>query len=129
MGDSNQATTPGFDRAANAPDAAALDKGKGRATEPTHDDNLEEEDSDESENEEMSNPITSSADNDEDGDNLEPISEDNIISGGRRTRGKIVDYQAAAEKLKADNMMDDEEEDDDEDYEGGEDDEDTVMRG
>ncbi|RAH44235.1 histone H2A.Z-specific chaperone CHZ1 [Aspergillus brunneoviolaceus CBS 621.78] len=146
MGDSNQATTPGYDRAANAPDAAALDKGKGRATEPTHDENLEEEDSDESENEEMAedgmicnelqhynqcqaNPLTFSADNDDDGDNLEPISEDNIISGGRRTRGKIVDYQAAAEKLKADNMMDDDEEDDDEDYEGGEDDEDTVMRG
>ncbi|OJK03291.1 hypothetical protein ASPACDRAFT_40613 [Aspergillus aculeatus ATCC 16872] len=124
MGDSNQATTPGLDRAANAPDAAALDKGKGRATEPTHDENLEEEDSDESENEEMAED-----DNDDDGDNLEPISEDNIISGGRRTRGKIVDYQAAAEKLKADNMMDDDEEEDDEDYEGGEDDEDTAMRG
>ncbi|PYH42595.1 histone H2A.Z-specific chaperone CHZ1 [Aspergillus saccharolyticus JOP 1030-1] len=123
MGESNQATTPGYDRAANAPDASALDKGKGRATQPTHEENVEEEDSDESENEEMLED-----DDDDDGDNLEPISADNIISGGRRTRGKTVDYQAAAEKLKAENAMDDDE-DDDEDYVGAEEDDDTVMRG
>ncbi|RAL10756.1 histone H2A.Z-specific chaperone CHZ1 [Aspergillus homomorphus CBS 101889] len=122
MGDSNQTTTPGYDRAANAPDAAALDKGKGKATQPSHEENLEE-DSDESENEEMLEDVE-----EDDGDDLEPISADNIISGGRRTRGKTVDYQAAAEKLRADNL-DEDDEDDDEDYVGADEDEDTVMRG
>lgn len=52
-------------------------------------------------------------DDEDDHDNLEPISQENIISGGRRTRGKTIDFQEAAEKLK-DEMDDD---DDDEDFE------------
>ncbi|OJJ73017.1 hypothetical protein ASPBRDRAFT_54784 [Aspergillus brasiliensis CBS 101740] len=115
MGDNNQATT-GFDPAANAPDAAAWDKGKGKATEPTQDLRMDDDESEESEAEEM-----------EDNDSLEPISADNIISGGRRTRGKNIDFQAAAEKLKEDDM--DEDDDDDDDYVGaGDDDEDNKMR-
>lgn len=51
---------------------------------------------------------------DEEGQNgLEPISSENIISGGRRTRGKNIDFQEAAEKTKDDEMDDD---DDDEDF-------------
>ncbi|TPR08372.1 adenylate kinase family protein [Aspergillus niger] len=91
MGDNNQATT-GFDPAANAPDAAAWDKGKGKATDPTQDMRMDDDESDESEAEEMIDD-----DDDEDNDTLEPISSDNIISGGRRTRGKTIDFQAAAE--------------------------------
>ncbi|KAE8350754.1 histone chaperone domain CHZ-domain-containing protein [Aspergillus coremiiformis] len=49
----------------------------------------------------------------DDGDSLEPISADNIIRGGRRTRGKTIDFQEAAEKLKDDEGDDDE---DDEDF-------------
>lgn len=63
-------------------------------------------------------------DEEEDDNNLEPISQDNIISGGRRTRGKIIDYAAEAEKNK-DEMEDSE---DDEDYQGANDDEDDQMR-
>lgn len=66
-------------------------------------------------------------DDDEDNDNLEPISSENIISGGRRTRGKNIDFQAAAESLKDDGM--DEDDDEDDDYVGaGDDDEDNKMQ-
>jgi hypothetical protein len=54
MGENHQATISN-DPAANAPDAAAADKGKGKAVEePTQEMSMdEEEDSDESEAEEM----------------------------------------------------------------------------
>ncbi|CAI7603311.1 unnamed protein product [Penicillium pancosmium] len=63
-------------------------------------------------------------DEDEDDNNLEPISSENIIQGGRRTRGKVIDYAAEAEKNK-DEMEDSE---DDEDYQGGANDDDDQMR-
>jgi len=53
------------------------------------------------------------ADEDEGQGNLEPISSDNIIQGGRRTRGKNIDFQEAAEKTKNEEVDDD---DDDEDF-------------
>jgi hypothetical protein len=59
----------------------------------------------------------------EEGDNLEPISMDNIIDGGRRTRGKTIDFAEAAEKAKAAGDDDIDEDEDDEDFEVGEDDE------
>lgn len=52
-------------------------------------------------------------------DNLEPISEENIISGGRRTRGKNINWEEVRSKA-SDEMEEDE--DDDEDYHGGDDD-------
>ncbi|PYH92011.1 hypothetical protein BO71DRAFT_421117 [Aspergillus ellipticus CBS 707.79] len=110
MGDNNRSTA-GFDPASNASDAAAWDKGKGKATDPTRHMSMDDDES-ESEPEEM----------EEDGDNLEPISADNIITGGRRTRGKTIDYQEAAEKLKGEEM--DDEDDEDDDYVGADDDED-----
>lgn len=55
--------------------------------------------------------LTNPKDDDEDGgDNLEPISADNIIAGGRRTRGKTIDFQEAAEKIQGDDDDDDDEE-------------------
>lgn len=57
----------------------------------------------------------------EDHGNLEPISQENIIQGGRRTRGKNIDW----DKVNADAM--DDEEDDDEDYQAAND-EDDQMR-
>ena len=56
---------------------------------------------------------------------MEPISSDNIITGGR-TRGKTIDFAEAAEKAKneGDEMDDDE---DDEDFNAPDDDE--EMRG
>ncbi|KAL4928253.1 histone H2A.Z-specific chaperone CHZ1 [Aspergillus undulatus] len=110
MGD-NQATFQGNDPAANAPDAAAYEKGKGKAVEDPMDVSMdEEEESDESDAE----PIPED-DDDEENDNLEPVSTDNIISGGRRTRGRNIDYQEAAEKIGQDEM--DEDDEDDEEYE------------
>ncbi|KAL4941015.1 histone chaperone domain CHZ-domain-containing protein [Aspergillus oleicola] len=111
MGDNNQATFPGNDPAANAPDAAAYDKGKGKAIEDPMDVSMDEdEESDESDAE--PNPED---DDDDENDNLEPVSTENIISGARRTRGKNIDYQQAAERIDQDEM--DEDEDDDEEYE------------
>ncbi len=55
----------------------------------------------------------------EDLDNMEEINPDNIIDGGRRTRGKKIDFTKAA--ATADDLDDDEE--DDEDFEEKEDDE------
>lgn len=59
-------------------------------------------------------------------DNLnDPIDQSNIIQGGRRTRGKVIDYS----KISTDEMEEDE--DDDEEYEGREDNEandDDQMR-
>lgn len=52
----------------------------------------------------------------DDKDNLPPISEENIISGGRRTRGKVIDFTGAEKKLNDDEGEDDE---DDEDFEPG----------
>lgn len=60
-------------------------------------------------------------------DNLnDPIDQSNIIQGGRRTRGKVIDYS----KISTDEMEDDD--DDDEEYESREDnqtnDDDDEMR-
>ncbi|KAL2845464.1 histone chaperone domain CHZ-domain-containing protein [Aspergillus pseudoustus] len=111
MGDNNQATFPGNDAAAYPPDAAALDKGKGKVVEDPMDVSMDEdEDDSESEAEEQM-----ADDDDDEGDTLEPISTDNIIDGGRRTRGKNIDFQEAAERIREDEM--DEDDDDDEDFE------------
>ena len=54
---------------------------------------------------------------------MEEISTENIISDGRRTRGKTIDFAKAAEN--AGDNLDDDEDDDDDDFE--EKDEDDVM--
>lgn len=46
-----------------------------------------------------------------DDDNMEEIDTDNIITGGRRTRGRQIDFAKAAEEAK--DLDDDEDEDDD----------------
>lgn len=63
----------------------------------------------------------------EDEDNMEEIDTSNIITGGRRTRGKQIDYEEAERKAKeaGDNLDDDDEEDEDDDFE--EPDEDDEM--
>lgn len=45
---------------------------------------------------------------------MEEIDTDNIITTGRRTRGKVIDFAKAAENTKD---LEEEEEDDDEDFE------------
>lgn len=44
---------------------------------------------------------------------MDEIDLDNIVDGGRRTRGKVIDWAKAAEQVPAD----DDDEDDDEDFE------------
>ncbi|KAJ5984366.1 hypothetical protein N7481_006465 [Penicillium waksmanii] len=100
----------------NDPSNATFEqKGKGKDVQ----DQIAEDSSDEESDQEPE-----MADEDEDDNNLEPISSENIISGGRRTRGKVIDYAAEAEKNK-DEMEDSE---DDEDYQGGANDDDDQMR-
>lgn len=48
-----------------------------------------------------------------DEDNMEEIDTSNIISGGRRTRGRQIDFAKAAEEL----PEEEEDEDDDDDFE------------
>lgn len=59
-------------------------------------------------------------DEEEEHDNLEPVSSDNIIAGGR-TRGRNIDFAQAAEKAKNEGDEVDED-DDDEDFQGNDDD-------
>lgn len=49
---------------------------------------------------------------------MEEIDTDNIISSGRRTRGRQIDFAKAAEESKD---LDDDEDDDDDDFEEPED--------
>lgn len=50
---------------------------------------------------------------------MEEIDTDNIISDGRRTRGKVVDFATAAAEMPEDE--DDEDDEDDDDFEAPED--------
>lgn len=56
----------------------------------------------------------------DDQDNMEEIDTDNIISDGRRTRGKSIDFAKAAEN--AGDELDDDDDDEDDDFEAEEDD-------
>ncbi|KAJ6127443.1 Histone H2A.Z-specific chaperone chz1 [Penicillium sp. IBT 18751x] len=109
MGDHASTTNPN--------ESAIVDKGKGKAQDPTQDQNMESESESESELE-----LPENDEDDDDTGDLEPISQENIISGGRRTRGKQINW----DKVNADAM--DDEEDDDEDYKGAGDDNDDQMR-
>jgi hypothetical protein len=50
----------------------------------------------------------------DDDDNMEEIDLDNIVEGGRRTRGKHINFAEAAKK---ENLPTEEEDDEDDDYE------------
>jgi hypothetical protein len=52
---------------------------------------------------------------DEEEDEMAEIDMDNIVNGGRRTRGKVIDFAKAAEEAKYE--IDDDEDGDDEDFE------------
>jgi len=62
---------------------------------------------------------------DEDDDNLDEIDLENIVEGGRRTRGRNIDFAKAAEESK--DLDDDEDSEDDEDYEAPVEDEDMEQ--
>ncbi|PGH06348.1 hypothetical protein AJ80_08182 [Polytolypa hystricis UAMH7299] len=113
--------------------AEVADKGKGRAIDnPPHEDVSMGEDEDSSSEESGAEEIAGDGkypsecdSNEEEEDNLEPISTENIIEGGRRTRGKSIDYRQAAAKAQAEGVdLDDDE--DDEDFRAP--DEDVAMK-
>jgi hypothetical protein len=60
------------------------------------------------------NPFCTDEPEQDDDDNLEEIDLDNIVDGGRRTRGKQIDFAKAAAEAKD---LEEDEEDDDDDYE------------
>lgn len=62
--------------------------------------------------------LAAEEDEEDEEDNMEEIDTDNIISGGRRTRGKFIDFAKAAE-----NELDDDDDEEDDDFEVKEDDE------
>ncbi|CAG9938842.1 unnamed protein product [Clonostachys rosea f. rosea IK726] len=94
--------------------ASALEsKGKGKAVVGNvHDDDVMDEDDEDDDDEED--------DNEDDG--LEEIDTNNIVEGGRRTRGQVIDFAKAAEE----NPADEDEDDEDDDFQP---EEDTNMSG
>ncbi|KAL7950982.1 hypothetical protein V8C42DRAFT_308139 [Trichoderma barbatum] len=103
-------------------DSFAESKGKGKAVQDDvprdtamDEDDDEDDDDEEDDDEEAAEP-------DEDG--LEEIDLNNIVEGGRRTRGAQIDYARAAEQTP---MEDDDEDEDDEDFHPTH--EDTEMEG
>jgi hypothetical protein len=111
---SNEATLPTQDPT-NTEGGFAESKGKGKAIaeDIPHDTSMDEdddEDDEEGEDEEA-------AEAEEDG--MEEIDLANVVEGGRRTRGQVIDFAKAAEENP---MEDDDEDEDDEDFQPPEDD-------
>ncbi|KAM0794125.1 histone chaperone domain CHZ-domain-containing protein [Usnea florida] len=92
----------------------AQGKGKGKANDPPHDVSMGEEDSS-SDEETGAEDETKEEPEEEDEDNMEEIDTDNIITDGRRTRGKSIDFAKAAEN--AGDELDDDDDDEDDDFE------------
>lgn len=70
----------------------------------------------------MTNTVHIGAGEEEAEDNLDEIDLNNIVEGGRRTRGKVINWAEAAKNVPAD----DDEDDDDEEFEAGGDDDDKM---
>ncbi|ROT40295.1 hypothetical protein SODALDRAFT_271249 [Sodiomyces alkalinus F11] len=60
----------------------------------------------------------------EEDDGMEEIDLNNIVEGGRRTRGRVIDFAKAAEENPP---QGDEDEDDDDDFKAPDEDKDTKM--
>lgn len=86
-------------------------KGKGKATDAPHDVSMGEDDSSSDEETGAEDDLKEEPE-EKDEDNMEEIDTDNIISDGRRTRGKAIDFAKAAENA-GDELDDDDDEDDD----------------
>jgi len=103
------------DRAETGTFGAAADKGKGKAVDHVEDVSMGEDESEDDEsNDDMDDHVDEAEEEEEDDeDNMEEIDTENIIynNGGRRTRGKVIDFAKAAEQ--APPVDEDEEEDDD----------------
>ncbi|KAI0181385.1 histone chaperone domain CHZ-domain-containing protein [Hypoxylon sp. FL1284] len=106
MSSENGATVPQDASATQGADVPVPSKGKGKAaaTEQPADTAMDEDDDDDEEEEEE-------AEGGEDDDNMDEIDPSNIVEGGRRTRGRVIDWAKAAEENPADDDDDDEEDD------------------
>ncbi|OAA52116.1 Histone chaperone domain CHZ [Cordyceps fumosorosea ARSEF 2679] len=93
----------------------AEEKGKGKAAERVHDDaQMDEDDDDEDDDdEEDDDDFEGENEGDDIEDGADEVDLDNIVEGGRRTRGAKIDFAKAA----AENPADDEDDEDDEDFE------------
>ncbi|PQE04370.1 histone chaperone domain chz protein [Rutstroemia sp. NJR-2017a BBW] len=113
------------DSSANV-NTSAADKGKGKAVDDVSMGENEDSSSEE-EAEDVRHILTlTAAEEVEEEASDNEIDPSNIIAGGRRTRGKQIDFAKAAKELPAD----DDEDDEDDDFEGeGEEDEDEHMEG
>ncbi|PKK47691.1 hypothetical protein CI102_6231 [Trichoderma harzianum] len=102
-------------------DSFAESKGKGMAVqdEVPHDTAMDEDDDEDDDDDDDEDEVSSSEE-----DGLEEIDLNNIVEGGRRTRGAQIDYARAAEQTP---MEDDDEDEDDEDFQPAH--EDTEMDG
>ncbi|KZF20620.1 hypothetical protein L228DRAFT_249395 [Xylona heveae TC161] len=118
MSDTNGTTTFKPEAQENASEAPGVNKGKGKAVDRTPQGLSEEEESSEEESGPEENGGEGAGEEEEDDDDMKEIDMDNIIEGGRRTRGKNIDFakaaQAAGPELEED-------EDDDEDFLGDDD--------
>ncbi|PQE24714.1 Histone chaperone domain CHZ protein [Rutstroemia sp. NJR-2017a WRK4] len=115
------------DSSANV-NTSAADKGKGKAVDDVsmgeNEDSSSEEEAEDAPARHILTLTTAEEVEEEASDN--EIDPSNIIAGGRRTRGKQIDFAKAAKELPAD----DDEDDEDDDFEGeGEEDEDEHMEG
>ncbi|KAL2684849.1 hypothetical protein Neosp_005940 [[Neocosmospora] mangrovei] len=103
----NSATIP-QDPSKIQEDSIAESKGKGAAApENIHEDTAMDEDDDDDDSDEDEEVVEA----DEDG--MEEIDLNNIVEGGRRTRGAVIDFAKAAEQHPA---AEDEDEEDDDDF-------------
>ncbi|KEQ60732.1 uncharacterized protein M437DRAFT_53566 [Aureobasidium melanogenum CBS 110374] len=107
MSDENKTTSQALNEAEHQQVHAQMASGKGKAKAV---EDLDMDDDSSSEEEEQVSYIFEQEEGEE--DNMEEIDESNIISGGRRTRGKTIDFAKAAEGLD-----DEEDEDEDDDFE------------
>ncbi|KAK8107700.1 uncharacterized protein PG998_009713 [Apiospora kogelbergensis] len=112
MSASNGATVPDE---TNQAAQATFEKGKGKAGEEPVDQSMDEDSDDD---EEAGDDAA-----EEDDDNMEEIDPSNIVAGGRRTRGKVIDWAKAAENV----PTNEEDEEDDEDFEAEGEKEDDKM--
>ncbi|TGJ86041.1 hypothetical protein E0Z10_g2691 [Xylaria hypoxylon] len=81
-------------------------KGKAAATQEPVDQSMDDDEDDEDSGDDVV------ADDGDDDDNMDEIDLNNIVDGGRRTRGRVIDWAKAAEENPAGDDDDDEDEDD-----------------
>ncbi|KAI0112092.1 histone chaperone domain CHZ-domain-containing protein [Nemania sp. FL0031] len=105
MASSNSATNPQDPTKVADETVDVKGKGKAVATEEPVDQSMDEDD------EEDTGDEAGEDDAADDDDNMDEIDLNNIVDGGRRTRGRVIDWAKAAEE----NPADDDDEDDDED--------------